>query len=83
MAVFMCMQPFIFSRVDVAIRKQRLRRAIQDARRECEKNTKECAVAWDFVDELCKADRKISEREREREQEREHWEEMSDKEFDV
>lgn len=80
---FAYMHPIIFSRV---IRKQRIRRAIQDARDICGKTNdmskKECVIAWDVVEDLCKADRRLTEHE-EHEEQREHWEEMLDKEFDL
>jgi len=80
------LKPCICSRVDIALRKRRLKKAIHHARDLCFnfEDTKECRVAWDTVEDLMKAERKIRERESSKElEEIQSWEIMSDKEYDV
>lgn len=83
----MCLNPIVFSRRDNHVtRKQNIKRAIHHAQTLCSsfEDTLECKLAWGVVDELCAADRKMCAQEKaEQERQREHWEDMSDKEFDL
>ena len=74
------------SRVDIALRKRRLKKAIHHARNLCfnYEDTKECQIAWDHVDDLMKAERKARERESQKElAEIQNWEIISNKEYEV
>jgi hypothetical protein len=75
------------ARVDIALRRRRLKTAIHQAQNLCRnfEDTIECRLAWDVVDDLCKADRKIQQKKfhTEETREEENWETISDKEYDV
>jgi len=80
------LKPCMCSRVDVALRKRRLKKAIHQARNLCQnyEDTKECRLAWETVEDLMKAERKIRERESSKElEEIQSWEIISHKEYEV
>lgn len=66
--------------------KRRLKKAIQQARNLCQnyEDAKECRIAWDLVDDLTKAERKMEERAARKDlEEIQNWEIISHKEYEV